>query len=121
MSEHPTSLRSGDPVKVVTNPSGIAPVEFKCLIRQELSDTEKRAEASGLALPPELREREAMAGVRATLLAIGGNAFEDWKGQKPKPGDRIYTAKYSGIEVIGEDGGKYRLVNDKDCLAIIGA
>ena len=104
----------------MSNPSGISPVEFKVLIKQELSETERRAEASGLALPPELREREAMAGVRATLLAIGGNAYEDWKGLKPKPGDRVYTAKYSGIEVIGEDGGKYRLINDRDVLAIIG-
>lgn len=109
----------------MTNPSGIAPVEFKCLIKQDdVEDTDpdlKRAKAAGLVLAQEFKSREQMAGVRATLLAIGGNAFEDWKGQKPKPGDRIYTAKYSGIEVIGEDGGKYRLINDKDCLAVIGA
>jgi co-chaperonin GroES (HSP10) len=106
------------------NPAGIFPVEFKCLIKQEAvedSDPElARAKRSGIVLPEEFKSREQMGGVRATLLAVGGNAFEDWKGEKPKPGDRVYTARYSGIEVVGNDGGKYRLVNDKDCLAVIG-
>lgn len=106
-----------------SNP-GIGPLEFKCLIKQDdIEDTDpdlKRAKAAGILLAQETKSREQMAGVRATLLAAGGNAFEDWNGLKPKPGDRIYTAKYSGIEVVGEDGGKYRLVNDKDILAVIG-
>lgn len=106
------------------NPSGIAPVEFKCLIKQDaVEDTDptlKRAKASGLALPEEFKSREQMAGVRGVLIAAGGNAFEDWKPPLPKPGDRIYTAKYAGIEVEGEDGQKYRLTNDKDILAVIG-
>lgn len=108
-----------------TNPSGINPFEFKVLIKQEAveeSDPElKRARAAGLALPEEFRQREQMGGVRAVLMAAGGNAFEDWKPPVPKAGDRIYTAKYAGIEVVGNDGEKYRLINDKDVLAVIGA
>lgn len=101
------------------NPSKIQPVEFKVLLQMEQSDTEKRAEKSGIALPPELRDRENLGGQRGVLIAIGGNAFEDWKGEAPKPGDRVYTARYPGFEVTGEDGVKYRLANDKDLVAVI--
>lgn len=101
------------------NWSKVQPCEYKCLIQQEQSETEKRAAASGLALPPELRDREALAGVEAVLLAVGGNAFEDWKGCIPKPGDRVYTAKYAGFEVVGRDGQKYRMCNDKEIVAVI--
>jgi chaperonin GroES len=109
---------------VSSNPSGISPVEFKAIIKQDdVEDTDpdlKRAKAAGIVLAQATKDREQMAGVRATLIAVGGNAFEDWKGLRPKPGDRVYTAKYSGVEVEGEDGQKYRLVNDKDLLGIIG-
>lgn len=107
------------------NPSGIEPFEFKALIKQdsvEDSDPQlKSAKAAGIILSEQTKDREQMAGVRAMLIAVGGNAFEDWKPPLPKVGDRVYTAKYSGVEVQGEDGQKYRLVNDKDILARIGA
>lgn len=106
------------------NKSGIAPCEYKCLIKQDaVEDTDptlKSAKAAGLALPEEFKSREQMGGVRGRLIAIGGNAFQDWKPPLPKPGDRIYTAKYAGIEVEGEDGQKYRIINDKDITGIIG-
>lgn len=98
------------------NQSGIQPVEYKVLV---LPDTVEEKTESGLLIKPEIaREKEALAQVKAVLVAMGGNAFEDW-ADAPKPGHRVYVAKYAGFPVDGADGRQYQLVNDKDIAAII--
>lgn len=97
------------------NKSGIQPVEYKVLIKPEV--VEERT-AGGLYLPDQSKDKEKMAQVKGVLVAIGGNAFEDWSGS-PKIGDTVYFAKYAGYVVKGEDGEEYRLANDKDIAAII--
>ena len=105
------------------NGSGFQPVEYKVLIApEEIEETDpeqKRAKAAGLENAGEAKERERMAQIRGRLVAVGGNAFEDWKGQIPQPGDAIYFAKYAGYVIKGEDGLDYRLANDKDISAIL--
>lgn len=107
----------------MSNSSGICPVEFKVLIHpEEVEDTDpalRRAKAVGLALPGREKEREQMAQMYGKLIAVGGNAFEDWKGNVPKPGDRVMFAKYAGAQVEGKDGIKYRMAQDKDIAAVI--
>lgn len=109
----------------MSNPSKIVPCEYKVLLKMEdVTDSDPelaRMKRAGLALPPELHAKEQLGGQRGVLIAIGGNAFEDWKGKAPRAGDRVYTARYPGFEVTGEDGGKYRIVNDKDICAVIAA
>ena len=100
------------------NTSGLQPVEFKILIEPE--DVEQKS-AGGIVLLDKITDREKMAQVRGKLVAIGGNAFEDWNGTVPKVGDTIYYAKYAGIAVKGKDEQDYRLANDKDVTAIIDA
>lgn len=106
------------------NASGMRPVEYKIIIRpEEIDDTDpvlKRAKAAGIEIAGDTKDRERMAQIRGTLVAVGGNAFEDWRGAIPKPGDVVYYAKYAGINLKGEDGLEYRLCNDKDLSAIIG-
>lgn len=105
------------------NPSGIRPVEYKCLIKpyaiEETDAAIKSAREAGILFDNALTEREQMAQCVALLVAVGGNAFEDWKGAIPEPGDRINIAKYAGVEVLGVDGRGYRLVNDKDIAGIL--
>ncbi len=105
------------------NPSGIKPVEYKCLIKpyaiHETDEAIKSARAAGILLPENSNDREQMAQCIALLVAVGGNAFEDWKDPVPKPGDRINIAKYAGVEVLGVDGRGYRLVSDKDIAAVL--
>ena len=98
------------------NTSGLSPVEYKILIVPE--EVEK-VSAGGIVMAVTTTERDKMAQVKGKLIAIGGNAFEDWKGRTPKVGDSVYYAKYAGIVVKGEDGRDYRLANDKDLTAII--
>lgn len=98
------------------NPSGLQPVEYKILIDPEEVD---QVSAGGIVLATMTTEKEKMAQVRGKLVAVGGNAFEDWKGPIPKVGDQVYYAKYAGIVVKGRDGREWRLCNDKDLTAIV--
>ena len=105
------------------NTSGMQPVEYKILIAPEdVGDTDPvlaAARAAGIEIAKKTTEREAMAQVKGRLIAVGGNAFEDWKGTIPQVGDVVYFAKYAGYIIKGDDGKEYRLANDKDCSAII--
>lgn len=107
------------------NASGITPLEYKCLVRPseiEVDPAIARARAAGLQLPPDVIERELIAQVVATLVAKGGNAFEDWKDARlPAGGDRVLIGKYTGQPLKGADGVEYRMVNDKDIGALITA
>jgi chaperonin GroES len=97
------------------NKSGIQPVEFKVLI---LPDSVKERTAGGIILPEMMKDKEQMAQVKGQIVAVGGDAFADWK-DAPVPGMRVYFGKYAGYMVTGEDGQEYRLVNDKDLVAVI--
>lgn len=110
-------------VKDFENPSGIQPVEFKCLIKPfAIAETDaaiKSAREAGLIIDDATSEREQYAQCIALLVAVGGNAFEDWSGEVPKPGDRITIAKYAGVSQLGADGRGYRIVSDKDIAGIL--
>jgi len=98
------------------NKSGLTPIEYKVLI--ELDEVGQKT-GGGLFIPDTVREKEQMMQVKATLIAIGGDAFIDMNAPVPKVGDRIYVAKAAGYNVTGSDGKQYRLMQDKDIAAII--
>ena len=99
------------------NPSKLNPVEYKILIKPEDIETVTKG---GIIIPLTSADKLKMEQVIATIIAIGGNAFEDFKKPVPKVGDKVYVAKFAGYEVRGADKVKYRLVNDKDVAAVIG-
>lgn len=100
------------------NESGITPVEYKVLVLPD--EIPEKTESGILYRPETAREKEQWAQVKGTCIAIGGNAFEDWQGNKPQAGTRILFAKYAGIrDIQGADGRKYQAINDKDIIAII--
>lgn len=107
----------------VVNTSGLQPCEYKILIlpeqAEETDERLKSARAAGIVLVDKTTEREKMAQVKGRLVAVGGNAFEDWAGQVPAPGDVVYFAKYAGYVIKGDDSQEYRLCNDKDVSAIV--
>jgi chaperonin GroES len=94
--------------------SGIHPLEYKVLVKPQ--KIEEKTEG-GIVLTNETRDKEEMAEVEAELIAVGPIAFEDWE-VFPKIGAKVHFAKYAGIYVKGNDGENYRLINDKDILAI---
>ena len=109
--------------RVEANDSGCFPVEFKVLILpDDVEDADpnlKRAKAAGLVLAQDYKEREQMANVYGTLVAVGGNAFQDWQEPIPRVGQRILFAKYAGNQVHGVDGKLYRIASDKDVAAVL--
>lgn len=98
------------------NESGIDPCEFKVLV---LPDTVDEKTSAGLFLPQHVRDKEQLAQVKATLVATGGNAFDDWHDPIPMIGDRVFVAKYAGYQVEGVDKKRYQVCNDKDIVGIL--
>jgi co-chaperonin GroES (HSP10) len=98
------------------NTSGIHPTEFRCLV---LPDEVGEKDGS-IFMPDQTREQEQWATTRGIFIEAGPMAFSDWgKNGIPKPGDRIIIAKYSGRYEWGVDLRQYRVVNDKEVLAIL--
>jgi co-chaperonin GroES (HSP10) len=102
---------------VPLNPTGINPVEFKVLI---MLDPVQGKTDGGIIRTDESQERQQAAATSATLVACGGNAFEDWNGKIPVPGDRVLLNKFSGSPPkAGDFRNLYRLCNDKDICAVL--
>lgn len=101
------------------NKSGLQPVDTKVLVKP---DTIEEKTGGGLYLPDTVRDKEFMAQFKATLVAVGGNAFQDppWSPPIPQVGDRLYIHRNTGIKkVTGADGEYYQFINDEDIIAII--
>jgi co-chaperonin GroES (HSP10) len=108
--------KSGDKIEVGDNYSGIQPVEDKLLLLPD----EPTEVIRGIIKPEQMRDQETMAQVRALLVAVGGNCFEDWDDPIPVVGNRVMVMKYAGIHGIdGADGRSYQICTARDITAII--
>lgn len=102
------------------NTSGVNPIGKKVLI---LTDEFKTTFADDkLEFLPEVAERMNLASESGVLTAVGPDAFaHNSDGSKasvrPTVGQHVYFEKYAGLLVMGNDGRKYRLMDD----ACIGA
>ena len=103
----------------VSNPSGIEPIEFKVVVRPAQAVAKTKG---GIMLPEVVVERDQHAAMEGTIAAISPLAFtyEEWpaSARKPEIGDTVIFARYSGITMKGNDGQDYRIVNDKDIVAV---
>lgn len=102
------------------NTSGIRPVEFNVLIKQD--EIEEKT-GGGLYRPLEILERDKHAQTRGRIVAASPMAFtfEDWPKDEPKPqpGQSVVFARHAGTFVEGLDGAEYRVVKDRDIVAVI--
>lgn len=73
----------------------------------------------GIIIAQQTREREDMAQVRAIVVALGFEAFQDCVANWTKRGDTVLIAKYAGLYHTGPDGKQYRVINDTDIVARI--
>ena len=101
---------------MMSNDSGLVPVEFKVLVKPDVIEEKSRG---GVFIPDNARERQELAQARGTLVVSGGRAFEDFGSPRPKAGDRVWFAKYGGVPIKGADGLMYRLISDKDVGCLI--
>lgn len=108
--------KDGERIEVAENFSGIQPVEDKLLLLPD----EPTANIRGIIKPDKVRDQERLAQVRALLVAVGGNCFEDWDDPIPKVGDRVMVMKYAGIQGIeGADKRTYQICTARDITAIL--
>lgn len=105
------------------NASGLTPLEFFVVV--EL-DPPKEKTDGGIWLAPNTTERDELATQEGTLVAVSPHAFsyaEGWpEGTMPKVGQRVLFKRYAGALHKRETGGvkrTYRLLNDKDLIAIV--
>jgi co-chaperonin GroES (HSP10) len=110
---------------VPLNMSGINPIEYKVLIKpvEEKGFVEFKG-GFKLHKPDETKERDQHAAMEGEIIAVSPFAFsyEEWpvEAVKPHPGQTAIFARYSGVTIKGFDGVEYRLMNDKDVIAVRG-
>lgn len=101
------------------NSSGITPLDLKVLVQPDEAETKT---AGGIIIPDTTKDRQKFAVTKATVTAVGPNAFRDWgDAYSPKPGDRVLHAQYAGSRVKGADDTDYIIMNDEDVVAVLEA
>lgn len=108
-------LPSTKPFQDVKFDPGLIPVGPRVLV-WPIPVEEKSA--GGIVLIPSQTEREDMAQIRAVVVDVGEEAFVDSEIWAFK-GDTVLIAKYAGLYWTGDDGRKYRVINDADIVAKI--
>lgn len=100
------------------NTSGIVPVDLRIVVKPDPVEEK----IGSILVPDQHKDRTKYAATKATLVAVGDNAFREWgeSALRPKPGDRVLFAQYTGAREKGLDGEDYVVMNDADLLAVIG-
>ena len=84
------------------------------------AETEEKT-SGGIILPDSVKDKDRIVEQRGRIIDVSPAAFDfaDFGGAAPKIGDPIVFGKLAGVLVDGADGRKYRLLNDKDVLAVL--
>jgi chaperonin GroES len=118
------------------NQTGITPSGNRVVVKPDDIET---TTAGGIVIPETEAQKHAHAQSTGRLVAVGPDAWMhttktverlmdgQWKpvervttgysGPFAKVGERVAFAKYGGLQVEGEDGEKYRILNDEDITA----
>jgi co-chaperonin GroES (HSP10) len=102
------------------NTSGIRPIEYNVLVKPH---EVQKTTTGGLHLPDQHVEREAFSQTRGVLVAKSPMAFtfEDWPSSEkpPQVGQEVFYARNAGVVTEGVDGAGYRVLKDRDVIAVI--
>lgn len=101
------------------NTSGLVPLEFFVIVALDAAEEKT---AGGIILPTTVKDQDKLSTQEGTLIAVSPHAFtyaEGWpEGSKPEVGQRVLFKRYAGA--LHERAGKtYRILNDKDLVAIV--
>lgn len=84
-----------------------------------LPEQVEEVSAGGIVLPEITQEREAMAQMYGTVIALGSHCFSGEPEPWCKVGDKVVFAIYAGQIFKGNDGKRYRLIRDKEIVAVV--
>src|SRR5574337_304886 len=102
------------------NKSGISPVGTVILVLPD--PIEEKTDSGIIVSTGSELDRQQMAQTDGVVVAISPDAFTDLGEGKNrcKVGDRVIFAKYAGMVRKGTDEQSYRLIHDRDVLAVLG-
>ena len=99
---------------------GISPVEYNVVVIPE--EVEEKT-SGGIILVANTKEQEQTASMRGRLVDASPLAFnyDEWPqfARKPQVGDAVMFAKYAGVLIKGADEKEYRVLKDKDIMAVL--
>ena len=99
------------------NESGIHPVGHRVLILPE--QVEEKTQSGIIVHSASQLAREEMAQINGLVVDVGTTAYDDQTTPWCQVGDRVIIGKYSGLIYDGNDGKKYRVINDLDVVALV--
>jgi len=98
------------------NTSGLEPRGVAVLIQTY----EPERKGALIEIPDSVRGKMDMVDSRATVIAVGPQAWYDEGSPRARVGERVLVTKYAGFMAKGpRDGKMYRLVNDRDIFCAI--
>jgi chaperonin GroES len=102
----------------VNHPCGLKPIEFNVIIDQD--PVEEKTKGGLILIDQEKQKHQTTRGTIAAVSVLAFN-YAEWPADTAPPsvGDRVVFAQYGGAFVDGEDGKKYRVVKDKDIVAVL--
>lgn len=125
-------------MKTEINKSGIMPAGNRVVV---MPDEIEETSEGGIIIAPSIKDRHQHAQSIGTLIAVGPDAWRhttktverlidgQWKpveriitgyqGAFAEVGDRVSFAQYTGLQVEGEDGKIYRIINDEDITCCV--
>jgi co-chaperonin GroES (HSP10) len=75
----------------------------------------------GIFIPDSAREKEKLTGVQGRVVSKSPACFDhgQFGDAVPELGDIVQFAKLAGVMTTGADGREYRIIQDKDVMAIV--
>lgn len=122
MTNAEASRKLADEMEAVLNEDsaddahGILCLEFKVLVRPKEVAAKT---AGGIILPDTTLEKDQHATTEGVVVNISRTAFTfEVNAPRPELGDTVVFQRYAGLRLTGNDGVEYRLLNDKDVVAV---
>jgi co-chaperonin GroES (HSP10) len=118
-----TQLRSAHAAAFAPlNTSGLIPTEFCVVVEMDAAPDK----VGSILMPTVVADRDKLAADEGLLVAVSPLAFtyDNWPegSRKPQVGDRVVFRKFAGLLRTNKENGKdFRLLNDKDIVAIVEA
>jgi co-chaperonin GroES (HSP10) len=98
----------------ILNTSGWRPAGRAVLVLPDIITETK----STIIIPKTVTDRTKMMQDRATVIAVGPEAWAEEREGRAVPGDKVILAAFAGYILMGEDGKEYRFVNERDIFAV---